>query len=102
MSDRHEPTDAELEAMKLEVSLYPDETEEQTARRVFREALPNAAKAIAEISMNSTNDRTRLAASQYIVERNLGKVGDDPAHVSDNALSRLVNDIAEDLKKTGQ
>jgi hypothetical protein len=102
MSDPYEPTQAELDAMVLDAKLYPDETEEQTARRIFREGLPNAAKAIVDIAENSTSDRTRLTAAQYIVERNLGKVGDDAAHAPDNALAKLVNEFAEGLKKTGQ
>lgn len=97
-----EPSRDELDAMKLEADLYPQETEEQTARRLFRTALPQAVVGLIEIATNSTNDRTRLTACQYIVERNMGKVGDDPAHVKDDVLSSIVADLEESLRKEGQ
>lgn len=82
----------------IEQSYYANETEEASARRIFRQALPNAAAGIVDIAMNSNNDRTRLTACQYIVERNLGKVGDDAAFAGDNALAAFVKGIEDDLK----
>jgi hypothetical protein len=93
--------EAMREYSSLERSYYTGkETEEALARRVFRQALPNAAAGIVDIAMNSTNDRTRLTACQYIVERNLGKVGDDVAFAGDNALAAFVQGIEEDLKNS--
>ena len=96
------PSDAELKAMMTASStlkpLSPSETEEQMARRVFRRALPAAAQTICDIAENSLNDRTRLQAATYIVERNLGKVGDDMAHASGDTLRGLVEGIEQDLK----
>lgn len=83
----------------LEKSYFSNETEEMMARRIFRQALPSAAAGVVDIAMNSTNDRTRLTACQYIVERNLGKVGDDAAFGSENALQAFVKGIEDDLKK---
>lgn len=100
--DMIEPSRDELDAMKLDVSLYPNETEEQTARRLFREALPQAVLGLVDIATNSSNDRTRLTACQYIVERNMGKVGDDPAHVKTDILEGIVADLEESLRKEGQ
>jgi hypothetical protein len=77
---------------------YTAETEEQIARRIFRTALPQAAKEIVDIAVGSTNDRTRLQAAQYIVERNLGKVGDDPAHASDDLLRGIVEDFTREIE----
>lgn len=102
-----DPTDEQLastvykrgaERSSLERAVYRDETEEQMARRIFRQALPAAASSIVDIAMNSQNDRTKLDASKYIVERNLGKVGDDAAFVGDNALAELVKGLEIDLR----
>lgn len=106
-SEWYDPTEAEISKLtlsgeSLERAVYVNETEEQMARRIFREALPTAARAIADISRDSTNDRTRLDASKYIVERNLGKVGDDAAHVGDNALAKFAAGIEEELRKSAQ
>jgi hypothetical protein len=90
---------AAREYTSLEHAVYRDETEEMMARRIFRQALPGSAAGIVDIAMNSTNDRTRLDACKYIVERNLGKVGDDAAFAGDNALAAFVNGIEDELKK---
>jgi hypothetical protein len=96
---RYEPTEAELEAMRLEGELHPTETEEVTARRLFREALPVATLGILSLARNSTNDRVRFDACKYVVERNLGKVGDDPAYASDDVLRSIVDDIEASMRE---
>jgi hypothetical protein len=102
-----DPTDEQLKATvyrrgaersSLERAVYANETEEQMARRIFREALPMAAASIVDIASNSQNDRTKLDASKYIVERNLGKVGDDAAFVGEGTLADLVKGLEMDLR----
>jgi hypothetical protein len=90
------PTPEELNAAALERDLYPNETPEVTARRIFREGLASAAAGIVKIALNSTNDRTKLTACQYIVDRNLGKIGDDPTF--SDKLSGIVEDIEAALQ----
>ena len=102
MSNYYDPTPAELDDMlKVSGKLTPvitAETEEQAARRIFRMALPSAARTVVDIAENSLNDRTRLQAAQYIIERNLGRVGEDVAHASSDALRMMVDGFEHDLR----
>lgn len=70
------PEDAQ-EAMMLEAQMHPDETDEARARRVLREAGPAAAVAIVHVAQYGESSRVRLDASKYIIDRLLGKIGDD-------------------------
>jgi hypothetical protein len=90
--------DERLRAINLEANLFPDETEEVTARRLMRENLVHVTKRILDLT-NSSSDRTALDASKYIMERVLGKVGEDAALASDNKLSQFVNDLEAELKR---
>jgi len=49
-------------------------TNEEQGERIFKEHLPNAAVAICHIATHSENERLRLDAAKYVVERNLGKI----------------------------
>lgn len=79
-------------SLAMERAVHPEENEEQTARRLLRESAPNATMAILHLAMHGTNERTRLDASKYILERVLGKVGDD---VYDGDLSPITSFIKE-------
>lgn len=68
--------DSALNSLNMERTVNPSETPEQMAQRIFLENLPLAAQSIAHLALHSTSERTRLQASQYIVERNLGRVGE--------------------------
>lgn len=87
-----------LAAFNLEANLFPNETEEVTARRLMRENLVGVTQRIISIAMNSTSDRTALDASKYLMERVLGKVGEDASLASDNKLSAFVNELEDELK----
>jgi hypothetical protein len=100
MSDEYEFDQARLDALNLEANLFPNETSEVTARRLMRENLVAVTQRIVGIALNSTSDRTALDASKYVMERVLGKVGDDAALASDNKLSMFVNELEEELKRT--
>lgn len=64
------------QVIELEQSVNPHETEEELAKRLLKEALPRAAMSIAHLSAHSNNERIRLDAAKYIVERNMGKLGE--------------------------
>lgn len=68
-----------------------DVNEADTAERIFREHLPVAAQSICHLAMNSSNEKTRLQASQYVVERNLGRI------IDAKPLTRAKNDPFDQL-----
>lgn len=64
-----------LKNLALEREVH-DFTHEDQARKIFRENVSHAAYAICEIAMHSENERIRLDASKYVVERVLGRTTD--------------------------
>jgi hypothetical protein len=90
-SDSWVPDDA-LAALNMERQLNPSETEEQLARRLLREALPRSAASIIHMATHSYNERVRLDASKYVVERTMGRIGDN-FEGDVNPWEKLFNDI---------
>jgi hypothetical protein len=82
------------ESLAMERTFHPSETPEQMAERIFRENLIGAASAIVHTAIHATNDRTRLDAAKYVVERNLGKIGDTQEGVED-PLMQLIKEMSE-------
>lgn len=68
---------ADIDALNLESSVYTDETNEQTARRLIEEAAPDAARTLCNLVRSpSVSERMRYQASTYILDRVLGRAGD--------------------------
>lgn len=88
-------------ALLMEKQLNPDETEEQSVKRLFREASPHAAMSIIRLAQTSTNERTRLDASKYVVERVIGKIGEDEGGVS-SPIDDLMGDVISHLQAQSQ
>lgn len=87
--------DARLESLAQELDLH-DGDQKVTAEAIFKENLALAAQSISHIALYSLNDKTRLDAAKYVVERNLGRIQDsDPSSESDvwnNLLREVVKD----------
>jgi hypothetical protein len=58
--------DEALESLKMEKHLHPEETYEDTAKRLFRESMPQIAMSLIDTALHSQNDNTRVAAGKYI------------------------------------
>lgn len=70
--------DTALNALTAE-RLLDDGDDVSAAERIFKENAVPAALSIAHLAVHSPNERIRLAAAQYVVDRNLGRIGDtDP------------------------
>lgn len=74
--------------------------EVSTADRIFRENLPMAAQAIVHTAIHSTNDKLRLDAARYVVERSLGGI----AHVipktsSNDPFTELLADVVSEVEE---
>lgn len=74
MSDSHDNNEELQSLLNLEAQLHPEEDEEAYARRRFRENLGFAVNSVCQIATTSTNERLRLDAAKYVIERNIGKI----------------------------
>jgi hypothetical protein len=70
-------TDEELAALRQEREVFTDESLEAQSRRLLRESAPLAVTTVVNIARSGGSDRVRLDASKYLLDRVLGKVGDD-------------------------
>jgi hypothetical protein len=86
--------DRAFQNMDAERSLHPEETPEQTAQRLFKENASLAVQSILHIAVHGT-ERARLEASKYVVERVLGRVGDDLNTGDDGPIATFVNDVVQ-------
>lgn len=89
MPDTWVPDDA-VAALAMERTFH-NETPAVMARRLFQENAANAAAAICHIAVHGTNERIRLDAAKYVVERVLGRVGDDIFEV--NPVDELISSV---------
>jgi hypothetical protein len=68
--------DEALASLKMERQVT-SESEEVIARRIFRENLVQATQAICHLATYGLNEKIRLDAAKYVVERGLGRLGED-------------------------
>jgi hypothetical protein len=95
-------SDEALESVKLNRALHPEESLAEATRRVFRENSPIAAQAIAHIAIHDPNTRVRLDAAKYVVERVLGKPGEENPHGRtplDALMEGIVTEVEEYANK---
>jgi hypothetical protein len=95
------PEDA-LRSLVTEKTLNPDESEEQTARRLLRENLPAAVLGIVHTSIHGESSRIRLDAQKYMVERVLGRVGDDAFGDDVSPVDSFAKSMADAMDKIEQ
>lgn len=61
-------------------------------KRLLREAAPVAAMSLVHLAKYSTNERMRYMASTWILERNLGKIGETPTVTEKDPYMQLLED----------
>jgi hypothetical protein len=83
------------EAEQALVALEDDASE---TKRVFQEAAADSARAIVRISHFGSNERTKLAASQYVIDRVLGRIQDTPTKPIDSPYASVMRGIIGELK----
>lgn len=69
--------DEALNALVQERAVHPEESPEQMARRLILENLGQVTLGVIHTALWGSNERTRLDAQKYLMERALGRVGDD-------------------------
>jgi hypothetical protein len=96
--------DEALEAMTLEAALRENESSIERAKRLLQENVDVAAASTIWLARSSTNERIRLEAGKYIMERVLGRAGDAPATGSlDDLFDKLdkMNEMAAAQAQSG-
>jgi len=84
---------AAREALEMErTALDRDLTDPAVIVQLFREHSYEAALAITQIAMHGANDRIRLDAAKYVVERAIGRMGETSPDGKD-PIDDLVNRI---------
>ena len=82
-----------LAALNMERQMNPGETEKELARRLMKENLPQVTMNVINTALHGSNDRIRFDASKYVMERVLGKIGDDTYETSKSPLEELFDDV---------
>lgn len=77
-----------------EKTLLSTSYEDQTRNHLQR-AAPAAARSIINIALYSQTERLRLQAAQYIIDRNLGRIGEEKQSSQTNPLEDLLADVVQ-------
>lgn len=91
--------EAAVEALNMERTLHEDETNEQMSRRLLREAAPIITQGIINTAIRGSTDRVRLDAQKYVLDRVLGKVGDDSYEDNKSPLEKLTELLTRDAEE---
>jgi hypothetical protein len=93
-----EVTDEDLAKMLgLEREVHPDETPEARARRMLKEGADAATASIVQIAVRGSTERLRLDAAKYILDRVLGKPGEDIS--GRDHLQELLEEMVDGAEK---
>jgi len=85
--------DEELSALTMERAVNPDESSEDQARRLLKENVASAVLGVVHTSMHGSSDRIRLDAQKYIIDRVLGKIGEDINGGGNDPLERFLQGV---------
>lgn len=83
----------DVESLTHDYKQVREESDEDATNRIFKENAAAAAQTIANIALFGRNERVRLAAAQYVVERVVGRVQDNPPAPKDDPFSALRDDL---------
>lgn len=90
------PDDA-LSSIISERQVHPEEDEEALARRLLRESVPQVTLGLIHTALHGGTDRTRLDAQKYLMDRVLGRAGDD-AYGAVNPVDDFISDVTKLLE----
>lgn len=91
------PDDA-LEGMIMEKSFHPGESNPKTAKRLMDENAPVIAMSMIHLAIHSRSERTRLDAGRYIMDRILGRVGEELMPTEDSPIDKFISDVITDIE----
>lgn len=89
--ETHWDPEQALRDLAEEVPILDHGDQRSAARRIFVENAAIAAQSIVNIAIYSPSDRTRLEASRYVIERNLGRLGETTEDIDDPLTSLMAS-----------
>jgi len=72
--------DEAIAALKSERAMLEPKSDIEFTRELFRQNAPAAAASIVHLALHSTNERVRSDNARYVVERVLGRPGEENPH----------------------
>ena len=82
-----------LRSMEIEKQIHRDQSSGDIAARIFDENTVPAALALVHLAQHSPNEKIRMDAAKYVLERVMGRLGDEAKSGADNPLEKLLADI---------
>jgi len=86
-------TEDELAALVEQKTEDRSQSDEDLARKILREGAPFVARGVLQIAVHSHSEATRLRAGQYVLDRVLGRPGDDLKSGGEDPLKELLNSL---------
>lgn len=80
VDDRSWIPDAAIEGLKMERDLHPEKSNIEFTRELFRQNAPAAAASIVHLAIHSPNEKVRSDNARYVIERVLGRPGEENPH----------------------
>lgn len=91
--------DEALDALTSERAVHPEEKPEQTARRLLLENLGQVTLGIIHTAIYGSSERIRLDAQKYVMERVLGRIGDDAYGAEVSPIEAFLAEVTAYAKK---
>jgi hypothetical protein len=89
--------EAVANALAMERATHVDESTEDLTHRLFKENSPNVAMQLVNIALRGSNERLRLDAGKYIIDRVMGPVGKE-TYRADSPLDAMVRQMQRDAE----
>lgn len=90
--------DEALEGMIMEREYHPEESNPKTTKRLMDENAPVVAMSLIHLALHSGSERTRLDAGKYIMDRVLGRVGEELIPTEDSPIEKFVSEVMSDIE----
>ena len=92
--------DEALSALEMESSVHGSESDAECATRILCENTPRAVLAIVHLAQHSANEQTRLRAAQYVVDRVLGRIGENNPAGNEDPFERMTKALTSPVSST--
>ncbi len=76
-----------------------DETPKVQSKRIIEEGAPTAAHALVYLAAHSENEKTRLDAAKYILERTHGRVKEQETDENDDPFERFLAGVITEVEE---
>jgi len=89
--------DEALNAMIMERSVHRGEDNKGLSRRLLDENTPVATQSMIWLAIHSQSERIRLDASKYLIDRSLGRIGEEQTASEDSETTKFLESVLSDV-----